>query len=294
MNLELRCVLGIAIVILVGSLLGLSAKSEPAPQREPITGACNFQASFMTWDLPPPTKKDPRPQARHNIPNGNKARIQLDALIDVIQEETGTRERFVLIAPCRSEWVYAEDRLFQIPSGEYRGIFSLKEERSMGNALTFPGQALRGQSVKDTFRSLTIDVKPFARSRDLKTTADICTATASNVPLIGRTEIRDPKRKERYVLEYAIKTMNFRPETPSFQVDTGPLLLPDFAAPAGSSIDRLEMAHIAYNRLDRAEFILRRPTPITDKEGKEVNRILHYSEVRTYPARTQILTGEDR
>lgn len=294
MRAQHRWALGLAVVVLAGTLLGRSAKTEPAQPPSPRASACNFQASFMTWDLPAPTKKDPRPHARHNIPNGNKARIQLDALIDVIHEETGTRERFVLIAPCRTEWVYAEDRLFQIPSGEYRCIFSLTEERSMGRALTFTGEVPRGQPVKDTFRSLTIDAKSFARSRGLKTVADVCAATATNVPLVGRTEVRDPKRKERYVLEYPIKTMNFRPETPSFQVDTGPLLLPDFAATTGSPIDRLEMAHIAFNRLDRAEFILRRPTPVSDKEGKEVSRVLHYSELRAYAVRTVILTGEDR
>src|SRR5262249_46449812 len=123
---------------------------------------------------------------------------------------------------------------------------------------------------------------------------EVCTATASNLPLIGRTEFRDPKRKERYVLEYPIKTMNFAPLTPSFQVDTGPLLAPDFTSTASSPIDRLEMAHIAYNRFDRAEFILRRPTPIKDIEGKELCRVLHYSEAREYAAQNRILTGEQR
>lgn len=273
------------------ALFGLSSGSADNDASK-LPPACNFQASFMTWDLPP--RKDPRPHARHNIPNGNKARIQIEAIIDVIAEESGAGERFVLIAPCRTEWVYAEDKLFQIPSGEYRCIFSLKDERNVGRSLTVTGAPSRGHPVKDTFRSLTIDIKPFARARELKTAADICAGTASNLPLVARTELRDAKRKERYVLEYPIKTMNYRPETPSFQVDTGPLLVPDFSSTAAAAIDRLEMAHIAYNRLDRAEFILRRPTPIPDKDGKEANRVLHYSEVVEHPARTQMFNGEER
>jgi hypothetical protein len=279
-------------LLLPGLAFSPAEKSTPAEEPNKIVNACNFQASFMTWDFPP--RKDPRPHARHNIPNGNKARIQLDALIDVINEETGASERFVLITPCRTEWVYAENKLFQIPSGEYRCIFSLKEERSMGRSLTFEGEVPRGRPITDTFRSLAIDVKFYGHSRELKTAADICAGTAQNVPLIGRTEIRDPKRKERYVLEYPIKTMNFRPETPSFQVDTGPLLVPDFRSQATALIDRLEMAHVAYNRLDRAEFILRRPTPILDKDGKERSRVLHYFESQEYPARNQVLTGEGK
>jgi hypothetical protein len=264
------------------------AKGIPAE----TANACNFQSSFMTWDLPPQAK--PRPGSRHNIPLGNKARIQLDALIDVIDETTGKAERFVLIAPCRSEWVYAKRNLFQTPGGEYRCIFSLAEERSLGRGLTADGEPARGHPVKDVFRSLTIQVRTFPRSRELRTPAEINAATESGLQLVGRTEVRDPKRKERYLLEYPIKTMNFRPESASFQVDTGPLLVPDLGSSAAPVIDRLELAHVAYNRLDRAEFILRRPTPVMDKSGRELFRVPHYSEVKEYRVRTQVLTGESR
>ena len=78
---------------------GLAA--EPAdPLDAPM---CDFQTSFMTWHSR--ARKDPRPHARHNVPHGNMVRIQLDALIDVINKKSGTSERFVLIALCRTEWV---------------------------------------------------------------------------------------------------------------------------------------------------------------------------------------------
>ena len=51
------------------------------------------------------------------------------------------------------------------------------------------------------------------------------------------------------------------------------------------------MAFVAYNRLDRAEFLIRRPTPVTDKDGKELCKVLHFSEFRELPARTRILAG---
>ncbi|MHC4403080.1 MAG: hypothetical protein ACYTG0_25750 [Planctomycetota bacterium] len=265
---------------------GASTRNQAKPN-----DACNFQASFMTWDFP--YRKDPRPYARHNIPHGNIARIQLDALIDVIAKETNESERFVLIAPCRAEWVYAENRLFQLPSREYRNVYSLTEQRSMGRGITYDGERSSGRPVSDDFQSLKIDVQTFPRTRVLHTPAEILEATADNVPLVGRTEIDDPAGKHGYVIEYPIKTMNFQPKTNSFQVDTGPVLVPDFNVKADHAIDRLEMAHVAYNRLDRAEFILRRPTPIEDADGKALCQVLHYSEVREDPAATQLLAGED-
>jgi hypothetical protein len=123
------------------------------------------------------------------------------------------------------------------------------------------------------------------------TSTEIVKATAENQPLIGRTEIREPETKRRFVLEYPIRTMNFQPKTDSFQVDTGPILMPDFSVKAEKAIDRLEMAFVAYNRLDRAEFLIRRPTPVTDEDGKELCKVLHYSESREVPAKTEILAG---
>jgi len=114
------------------------------------------------------------------------------------------------------------------------------------------------------------------------------------VPLVGRTEIRDPNGRKRYVIEYPIGIVNSMREMQKFQVDTGPVLVPDFSNKAERDIDRLEMAYIIYNRLDRAEFILRRPTPIRDAGGREVARVLEYSESREYPARTLLLTGQNR
>jgi hypothetical protein len=48
------------------------------------------------------------------------------------------------------------------------------------------------------------------------------------------------------------------------------------------------VAHIAYNTFDRAEFIIRRPTPVI-AEGRPVCSVHHYSEVRVCEARHTLL-----
>ena len=288
----------LAQTTLAGPAWVAMACSSPPKSHEATTGraggetphGCNFQASYMTWDLPP--RPDPRPNARHNIPLGNKARIQLEALLDVIDERTGEKEQFVLIAPCRTEWVYAERGLFQIPSREYRNIYSLEEQRSMSRSIAYDGEETRATPVTEVFRSVEIDVVRFASSRWLDSPAAINAATEKNYPLVGRTKLREPERGKRYVLEYPIKTMNFRPENSSFQVDTGPILVPDFSSGEERPMNRLEMAHVAFNRLDRAEFILRRPTPLRAEDGREGAKVLHYSEVREHEVSTTILAAE--
>ena len=132
--------------------------------------ACNFQSSYMTWDLPP--RPDPRPYARHNIPLGNKARIQLEAVIDVIDEDSDGVEQFVLIAACRTEWVYAETGLFQTPSREYRNIYSLAEQRGMGRAITYQGEPNPSPTPSDRLRSTSLASRPrvFSTRRQRSTT----------------------------------------------------------------------------------------------------------------------------
>lgn len=273
-----------AVLILAGTILLKRGGAVPPDESRGVT---DFQASFMTWDLPRPAD-----MRGHNIPLGNKARIQIDAMIDVIEEDSGKAERYVLIAPCRTEWVYAKDHLFQIPSNEYRFIFSLTEQRGVPHGLAKDSRLAIGKPVSESFRSLRIDVHPFAHSHMLMTAQEINAVSDSGTPMVGRTEFRDPVRKVRYVLEYPIKTMNFRPESASFQVDTGPLLVPDMKSNATKAIDRLELAHVCYNQFDRAEFILRRLTTSGDKGQGQPISIFEYSDVQEHPARNEIYSAE--
>lgn len=248
---------------------------------------CDFQRSFMRWDKP--RRPDARPHARHNTPLGNRVRIILESLLEVTDRD-GKTEQFCLIAPCRTEWVNAPDRLFQVPSREFRCVYSRDRERSVGRAMTWEGD--NPASVPVDGWELQIDIRQFSQTQAHESVSAIAAATEGNAPLVGRTTISHPDGDYQCVLEYPIKTMNFRPETPTFQVDTGPLVLPDFGVKDGLMIDRLVMAHVAYNRFDRAEFIIRRPVPIEGAESPATTKTLHYSEVREYEAANQILTGE--
>jgi len=283
--------MGAGCLLAGGSILvPLLSKGQAAERTDPMAAPmCDFQTSFMTWHSR--AHKDPRPYARHNAPHGSMVRIQLEALIDRVDRKTGVSERFVLIAPCRTEWVYAEDRLFQIPSAEFRNIYSATEHRPMTQRLTADAKPARGRTTTTRYHFLTFDVNPHGQTRMLTTAKEIVEASGTKVPLVGRTQIDDPNGQVSWIMEYPIKTMNFMPKTNSFQVDTGPILVPDYESEANEPINRLEMAHVAYNRLDRAEFILRRPTPINNEEGKPLCEVLHYSKVREEKARNVLLAA---
>ena len=106
-------------------------------------------------------------------------------------------------------------------------------------------------------------------------------------PFMARTELWDEARGLRALLEYPVRTMNAYMDANEFQVDTGPLIVPDFAREADRTIERFDMAYVLYNTFDKAEFVLRKPVQVAES-GDESILITDYSQVRVVPARHEI------
>ena len=82
--------------------------------------------------------------------------------------------------------------------------------------------------------------------------------------------------------------MNVKEEPVRFQVDTGPLIVPDFGRDAENPIERFDVAHVVYNRFDEAQFILRKP--VAGREGTAAEQYTtDYSEIRRVDARNELL-----
>lgn len=247
--------------------------------------ATDFGNSYMVWRVPhnPDDKRKPG-----HKPWGNWARILLEARCELTDERSAQADEFFLIAGCRTEWVYQEQTLFQIPSREYRGIWSRQRHMSTGHGMVCEGETKASRPTAESFTSLHFTLRAYPEVTVLDTDAAVAMATERELPLVAQTEIRDTSRGMRALIEYPVKTMNFHPERKRFQVDTGPLLLPDFASVSEHWIEWFDMAHVAYNTFDRAEFIVRRPTPVL-VNGREVASAHHYSAIRVHDARNTLL-----
>src|SRR4051794_10566558 len=195
----------------------------------------DFGNSYMTWIVPhDPTDR----RVPGHKPWSNSARILIDARCTITATATGASDDFYLIAPCRTEWMYQDEHLFQHPSGEYREIFSATRRLSLGKRMTTDGKLPRSvpalaQLAQDDRQvrtagllSLKFAICTFPEVTTLETDAQVVAATQANLPLVGRTEIQDEARHLRATLEYPIKTMNIQAERQRFQVDTGPLIVP--------------------------------------------------------------------
>lgn len=260
----------------------------PTQEKLKITDALDYSRSFMMWDAAPNPNDHRKPG---HMPWGNSARIQLDARCELSNSRTGEREEYFLITPCRTEWMYRSETLFQIPNYEYCGVWSRSEFIGVGGAHHRKQGSGVPQYIKDNFSDFRLTLKIFPSAQILENDEEIIDATLNDAPLIGRTEIWDDAQGMSAVVEYPIKTMNVHPERKRFQVDTGPLPFPDFSRTVERQIECFSVAFVCYNTFDLAEFILRVPISVNDT-NTELSSVLEYSDVLRLPAKNTIIAAE--
>lgn len=237
---------------------------------------CDFSNSYMTF-----TVKD----------RSNSARILLDARCTLSDKQRGETTEVNLIAPCRSEKMYLKEKLFQDPNYEFAGIWNAKQFVIIRTHLTHDpkreGEWQAGEVDAGRFAEVKIDIRTHPEVQALTEDEQVVRATLKNLPLIARTHLQHTDAHLSAVLEYPIKTMNVCELTKRFQVDTGPLLIPDFTSQAKLPVERFQLAHVVYNTYTAAEFVVRQPTPVV-VDGKEVTKVMHYGKIVTLPARNEL------
>ncbi len=237
--------------------------------------ACDFGRSFATFVT----------EGR-----GNNARIQVEAICDLIAP-AGAR-RYVLVASCKAEDTYAANDLFRLPNYDFCALFSDTEYCIIRAGLPLTACWRDSGRNADRFEQVRIDLTE-APARACADAREVVEATLRNpaqgAGLVGVTELLGEGGELRARLQYPIKTMNVNDLRWVYQIDTGPLALPDFDRRVSLEVERLDLAFIAWNTADTAEFIIQRPTQIAHSDSC----VAHYREVRKVPARNQVLVLRD-
>ena len=221
----------------------------------------------------------------------NSVRFWIESRTTVIDDLNGTSTEFYQCASCKSEHTFAEKDLFQEDNYDFLPIFGGKEAEDL---LIFRRPARLSERYRQITKSEKVWGKPILKLRAgrdvraLETWEAIREATAAGVPLVSQTEIRDPETKLRAVIECPIKTMNVSVERKMYQVDTGPIALPDLSERSDPLIGTLSLAFVAFNAPDFADFVIEQPTPVIE-DGKELCKIHHYSGPISLPARNTLL-----
>lgn len=217
----------------------------------------------------------------------NAVRFWVESRLRVIDMAGGAFADYYQCASCKSEDTFAEHDLFYADNYDFLPVFGPDQGVIFRrHAYLDPGY----RSVlpaNELWGGQRFHLRERANARLLESKDEICAATARWEPLIARTELWDDAAGRRAVLEYPVKTMNIKPETGKYQVDTGPVVFPDLSLPLDSQPHGFTLAYVAFNAPDFADFIIEVPTAVTNAAGQTCE-IYHYSRRISLPARNTL------
>ena len=225
------------------------------------------------------------------IGNGpeNEVRFWVESRTRVIDEERGTEEDYLQCASCKSEDTFASRDLFQADNYDFLPVFG------PAWGVVFRRKAYLYKSYRETRPA---DAWWNGQKQHLitgpadllQTNLAIREATYSHAPIVAQIEIVNKETKMRAIIECPIKTMNTNRGDDLYQVDTGPIMLPDLRR-HDRSVDGLRLAYFACNVPDFADFVVEVPTPICeDGEGADVGAqmVHHFSEILSLPTENRL------
>jgi hypothetical protein len=213
----------------------------------------------------------------------NNARIQIEARCELTVD--GIAEEYWLVASCKSEDTFAERNLFKVPNYDFCMIYSRDKYRMHRVPFPYDPSAMDAGPITERFVKVDFALKPVAAELCEDNEAAVAASLAGKI-LIGRTEIWNEDNTRRAVIEYPVKTMNAHEEPAYFQVDTGPILLPDFGSER-PAIEAFELAFIAWNVPGWAEFVVQDAVPACP-EMPDGPQVCHYSRIQVMDARNEI------
>ena len=228
----------------------------------------DFNRSFITWTI---EWAEPDPVYAYaggfvgEPGEATTSRLQIDAGCEIVDEARGTACTIYLTAPCRSEFIIADDNLFQVPNGEFRAAVGDACMVPIAAEPSWENEGARRQPIAAQFAEFAIDL----RTHDAEALASddaVVAASLAGDRLNARSTYRDEARGLTVTVEYPIKLINLHAGGGRYQVCTGAVALPDLTTWDGAGVDRVFAAHAAFTADDHVEFILRRGVEIAERE----------------------------
>ena len=236
----------------------------------------DFSRSFLTWTHYPFV-----PDPVYKYPGGLLAaqgdvvgvRLKADARLEV-RPDHGAPFTCYVIAPCRTEYTIVTENHFQIPSGEFRGVYSDSIQIPIAKRPSIEKEHVSRRPISDGFAGFKIDIQHFQKTKPLLTAADVIEATKDAALMNATCMYREQKLGLTITVEFPVELINYDEGHGTFQVCTEPLVLPDLTTWDGAGLDRVFLAAVAFGTFDHAEFILRREIEAAERE------LSWYHEVR--------------
>lgn len=218
----------------------------------------------------------------------NAPRFWIESRCRIIDEESGGQVDFYQCGSCKSECTFAERDLLQADNYDFLPVFG-----EDGSTVVFRRKAYLNSAYatiggpqdppwtgwgRPLFRTV-----PAAPALLLDTGEKVVRATMDCLPIVSQTEVWNAETHMRAIIECPVKTMNIHEETCTYQVDTGPAVLPDLSCRYERPVESLRLAFVVFNAPHFADFVVEQPTAIVEN-GREVCEVHHYSGIQSLEA----------
>ena len=243
----------------------------------------DFSTSFILFQLDL-SKIKPK-TVSHSPPLPiNNVRINIECFAELYEKSTSRKQSYFVGSSCKTERVGVVQDFWTDPNADYLPIFSKQNyliiktfEHSQISVPLYPPslgvQPIRQYgSIEDNFSSFKTIINQ-SKARSITHYGKIIDLTFEGVPLNAITEIEN--EKYRFLIQYPIKTINVNEEAKMIQPDTGPILYSDLNQDFEMIMENLELAFIAWNKTDYAEFLVRK-----EKKLNQEFSVFHYHEVK--------------
>ncbi len=194
---------------------------------------------------------------------------------------------------CKSERTFAQENLLQEDNYDFMPIYGGEDLLILRRHADVRDDYRQLRKVKDVWGEPNMRLHFGTTVTELKTFEQIRDATATDIPLVAQTEMSNEETGLRCVLEYPIKTMNISIDNRIWQVDTGPIALPDLTRHFDPPVDSVRLAFAVFNAAHFCDFVIEQPTPVF-RDEQEVCQVYHYSNPVSFPAKNRVLSVSGR
>lgn len=211
----------------------------------------------------------------------NEVRFWVESRTLVTDSRTGASEEYLQAGSCKSENTFAESDLFIEDNYDFLPVFGPEWGLIYRRKAAFNGEYRSIVATDQMWEGQAYHLCQGDHVAELSTAEAVREATYRFVPIVAQTTIADAATGLEATIEFPVKTMNTHRERNLYQVDSGPVVLPDLGARRPRHVDGMRLAFVAFNGPHAADFVVEVETPLREEGGP---RIHHYSERLSLPA----------
>jgi hypothetical protein len=191
----------------------------------------------------------------------NSVKFVAESCCKIFDEKADTVNEFIQCASCKSENTFSPEAIFTDNNYNFTPVFGTDMTTAIFSEYIIHNDGyLRVGDMSDG--PLTVWGKPSFHLRKadefetLETAPALIAAVRAGKHIVIQTEFVVAERGIRVILEYPAKTINMNEEVSAIQVDTGPIVFPDFSVTHDRHIDALRLCYLTFNNSGRCEVIV--------------------------------------